>query len=645
MAGLTQLTGEGPVMRTFLEFGLANAVMATVLAVLAAGIGLFCRRPAVRHTLWLLVLLKLVTPPVFSVPVCCPNALPTLFPKPEAVRSPHEPLGSESADVRQTVVDRPGNQEEANEIFDTADASLPAPEALPFPAENAQERPIAAPVVEDVVVPNFSALVFAVWFTGAVVWFTVAGTRIGRFQRLLRYGRIAPDPLQEQARLLAARLDLARCPVVWLVPGRVSPLLWMLGRRLYLIVPEELLERLAPEQHAGLLAHELAHARRRDHWVRWLEFLVSGLYWWLPVVWWARRQLQQAEEECCDAWVVWTLPTAAKAYAKALLQTVEFLDARPVLPPVASGIGHVHHLKRRLSMIVRQPFSPQLPWPVYFGIIVLGALVLPLAPQRLVAQDPEAKPAPQGIDNAVLVRAEQDPSDRDVERRLRALEERMDRLMQKLDAKAEAGKEKARAAAAEQKAKAKEQAEMAKKKAKMATDKARAAAAEPKAKASQFNDFFNEQRAKAEKAMSPEQIEKLKQTIHERVNKALNPERMKELQRRIDEIVDQNLNPERMQAIQKNIDEVLKRSTQQLNEALKRSSEDLGRAQKRLREAEINREKAQNRQREAERSRASAPKSERLGIQEPQDLERRMDRLEKKMDRVLQALEKSGKSF
>src|SRR5713101_2935673 len=68
-------------MQTMLEIGLANAVMALALALVAAGIGLFSPRPAVRHTLWLLVLVKLVTPPMLSIPVTCPPVL-------EAVLSP-----------------------------------------------------------------------------------------------------------------------------------------------------------------------------------------------------------------------------------------------------------------------------------------------------------------------------------------------------------------------------------------------------------------------------------------------------------------------------------------------------------------------------------------------------------------------------
>src|SRR5215469_13256454 len=56
-------------MSTLLTFGLANAVCAALLATVALIAGRFCRRPAVLHSLWLLVLLKLVTPPWWPITV------------------------------------------------------------------------------------------------------------------------------------------------------------------------------------------------------------------------------------------------------------------------------------------------------------------------------------------------------------------------------------------------------------------------------------------------------------------------------------------------------------------------------------------------------------------------------------------------
>ena len=49
--------------------GLTNAVLAALLAGLAYGVGRWAKRPALTHVLWVLVLVKLLTPPVFQVPI------------------------------------------------------------------------------------------------------------------------------------------------------------------------------------------------------------------------------------------------------------------------------------------------------------------------------------------------------------------------------------------------------------------------------------------------------------------------------------------------------------------------------------------------------------------------------------------------
>src|SRR5208337_5618195 len=61
-------------MHTVLQTGLSNAVAAIVLALLAACAGRMFRRPALAHALWLLVLLKLITPPLVPLPITWPGA-------------------------------------------------------------------------------------------------------------------------------------------------------------------------------------------------------------------------------------------------------------------------------------------------------------------------------------------------------------------------------------------------------------------------------------------------------------------------------------------------------------------------------------------------------------------------------------------
>jgi hypothetical protein len=174
-----------------------------------------------------------------------------------------------------------------------------------------------------------------------------------------------------------------------------------------LLVPSRLWGRLSEVERSTLLAHELAHLRRRDHWVRILEMVVTGLYWWHPVVWWARQSLRAAEEQCCDAWVVSTLPVSAPAYAKTLVETVDFLSkARVALPLAASGIGQAHFLKRRLTMIMRgTAVGPALGWAGFLVVLGLGALLLPLWPswaQDAPATTPADEPAQAATEPAAL---------------------------------------------------------------------------------------------------------------------------------------------------------------------------------------------------------------------------------------------------
>src|SRR5262249_41375110 len=144
-----------------------------------------------------------------------------------------------------------------------------------------------------------------------------------------------------------------------------------------------------------VVAQEVAHVRRRDHWVRVLELLVLGLYWWFPLAWWARRELHEAEEECCDAWVVWALPASPRAYATALVETLDFLSgARPALPPAASGVGPLHVMRRRLTRTMRGSASRPLTGAGLLALGGLGVVLLPLVPSW--AQDPNARRAGQG---------------------------------------------------------------------------------------------------------------------------------------------------------------------------------------------------------------------------------------------------------
>ena len=332
---------------TFLAVVASNAVVAAVLAVGIAALGRWVRHPALLHALWLLVLLKLVTPLVWRVPLPWPEVRPAANPMPlvEIERSMAwaEPL------VLEVSAENPG------------EPLRPTP-TLKVPFEG-------------------QAVVLACWGMGTLSCWVLALRRLRRFRRLVRLATLAPEGVQRRTRELAARLGLQQAPPVLLLPAVVPPMLWATGLSPKLLVPATLWERLTPAQRDTLLAHELAHLRRGDVWVRWLELVVLSLHWWNPVAWWACRALAEAEEQCCDAWVVWVLPEQAEEYAATLVVAVSFLAGqRHPLPAGASGIGAISHLKRRIHMIVRETTPRTLTWRGLAVISLLGALLLAVTP-------------------------------------------------------------------------------------------------------------------------------------------------------------------------------------------------------------------------------------------------------------------------
>ena len=221
-----------------------------------------------------------------------------------------------------------------------------------------------------------------IWLSGTSAWLGVFLIRLKRFRRLAGFASPASPEDCRRVAELAARIGLRKAPVLRLVHARVPPMTWGFGRRHEMLVPAYLWNTLPASQRDALVLHELAHLRRGDHWVRQFELLVFVLHWWHPVSWWARHELQKAEEECCDAWVVRGLPNIAGDYAELIVETIAYLAQPPTpeLPPLASGLGHIRHVRKRLAAILGGSAAPRLSLIAWAGIAAIGIFLLPVIP-------------------------------------------------------------------------------------------------------------------------------------------------------------------------------------------------------------------------------------------------------------------------
>jgi beta-lactamase regulating signal transducer with metallopeptidase domain len=368
-----------------------NTVSAGVLTGLVA---LVCRSgrlgPSVRHALWLVVLVRLMIPPVVS----WPSPFGVLERPADA-----QALGRPSAATAGAApeVPRPGPARAAL----TAEVVVPAgllPEGQGDDAVGAEPAPAAAPAPPppDAAVGTarpaawLAPLLLGGWVAAALGMGLVQAVRILRFRALL--GRAQPPPPElaaEVARVATAfRVRRVACLVV---PEVISPALWSWGRPL-LVWPAALLGRLPPRNWPSVIAHELAHLRRRDHWVGWLLLAAECGWWWNPVFWLVRRRLRLEAELACDAWVVGLLPQDRRAYAEALLEVSQWISQTAAPVPVwGMGPGPRQTFERRLTMILcdRVPCRMSL-----LGLAATGLVAFAILPSW--SQDTKPSPTPVG---------------------------------------------------------------------------------------------------------------------------------------------------------------------------------------------------------------------------------------------------------
>jgi beta-lactamase regulating signal transducer with metallopeptidase domain len=352
-------------MNAFWETVISNALLVAVLAVGVALLGRIWRNPLGLHLLWVLVLLKFVTPPLMTISVSLPLRQAVL-----ASVEHEEEIATIAVNRhnQHTVEDRmiPSNTTPNNESV--------------ISASSAQQHGV-----------SWLTIVAWAWGAGIVAVGFRQAYRVLRFLRLLHAAEVPSAAVLGMALETGKRLGLRNTPEICMLPVCISPLVWSVSGRAQVLLPVELFARLdVPAQHA-ILAHELAHVRRKDHWVRLLELFISTLFWWHPVVWWACRELQELEDQCCDAMVVGMVGHDLRAYATALLDTLDFLAEGSVTVPLgATATKSSVFLTRRIAMLKNRAGVTRLT----FGRLVLLAIVAAVSMTVAFAAKPPKADAP-----------------------------------------------------------------------------------------------------------------------------------------------------------------------------------------------------------------------------------------------------------
>lgn len=339
-----------------------SAWQASLLAVLLLAVVALGRRwpSPLRYWLLVLALVKFALPPTLSLPT---GLFSRVGPAVESVSS---------TSVRAAAV--PAGAEIADPPVPFADVN-----ATPVLNEPFAEQTHAEPAPRsDVPTLDFKAWLMLSHCVGTlIVALWIAWGLLVMHRTLRRAAAVLDGELWRRFVELSQRLGLRHPPRLLLSREPCGPAAFGVLRPM-VILPEAVTSLDAASLDA-ILAHELAHHRRRDPFVNWIQLTLSAICWFNPLLWILNRQIRKVREDCCDDLLLARNITTGQDYCDTLLSAASRLT-QPAAVGVVLGFGDsLHPLGRRLRRIMDQTLR-RAPRLSLSGILVVGFLAVVVLP-------------------------------------------------------------------------------------------------------------------------------------------------------------------------------------------------------------------------------------------------------------------------
>jgi len=406
----------------------ALAMIVAVVVKLAAR-----NRPHLAHTLWILVLIKCVTPPLWGHSLGVFSQMQTLI----GQDSDESTVNTESI-VALSVL--PAEVTQSHEPIIVEDALVPLTDSqlpqsdIAIVSELVAEQPEFATIQESPTDQEFlsndstaqsagfswpSLMLWTLVF-GAIATLLITVVRCVRALRLIYQHRTTEfdEALNERLQQLAKQLRIRRVPRIVVSDVLFGPAVLGLFRHT-IVLPSCLFEPLTLGERSDvsrpinqrspswnkqtsedsrpaarrcvtieskddldfldpILAHELLHIRRGDLSFGMLQVIAQSLWWFHPAVWFSNRWLSREAERCCDEQVIAELGCSPGQYARSLLAVIESKHTlQPI--PVFPGMTPVEITTQRMERIMslKTGLNKHTPLWCWLAVIALAIVVLP----------------------------------------------------------------------------------------------------------------------------------------------------------------------------------------------------------------------------------------------------------------------------
>jgi len=229
------------------------------------------------------------------------------------------------------------------------------------------------------------------WIAASLVLTTRLLVTFALGVRLL--GRAKPldcKKMEEAVRSVSTRLGIGRAVVVCSSRGVRSPVIWCWRRKPVLLVPSKTVHCDNGIDWTGVLCHELAHWKRRDHISGLLAEIAVCILPWHLLLWWAKSRLTSLSEKACDDWVLATGQPGTD-YADSLLDLAPGRQMAFVPAVVSSKKGLAGRIRRILKDNCGNPRIGTAWAAAVIAITICVALGVALAQTKPAKPDVESR--------------------------------------------------------------------------------------------------------------------------------------------------------------------------------------------------------------------------------------------------------------
>lgn len=358
-----------------------SAIVGLLLLVLVA-LGRRWSSP-IRYGLLLIALIKFAIPPLWAAPT---GLLSQIGP----VHRAEEVVTPEPTPVQQPIARFPDAGVLPQEPASPTKASSNEPSERPHPLDvlpveprhemdrmpNTSEHRFGdalantpAPVAHPAAPLTWKTYLLLAHLLGAIAVVVIVIRQLLVLQQLVRAARPADEPTQQVALALQTQLSMRRAVRILRSSRADSPIAFGTVRPTIILPPKS--DEVSADDLKTVLGHELAHLRRGDGWIGWLQLALMAAWWFHPVFWLVNRTLRRVREDCCDDLLIASGLTTQDAYCDTLLRVA----ARPSTAPVhvaCSMAGRLHPLANRLKRIM----DPRVRRAVRLSVVNLVLIVL-----------------------------------------------------------------------------------------------------------------------------------------------------------------------------------------------------------------------------------------------------------------------------